>query len=149
MRPVRMEPSSTLCPASTLRVARCTLSKPPPRPSCSTTFCGVQRNICRSGGTSGSSTGPADISLYATESRAAARLSVAYNEISAGPVEDPDVPPLRQIFRCTPQKVVLQLGLGGGFERVHLATLRVDAGHNVLDGSILTGRIHGLEDQQH
>ena len=34
-------------------------------------------------------------------------------------------------------------------ERVHLAALRIDAGHHVLDGAVLAGGVHGLEDQQH
>src|SRR5688572_21079856 len=34
-------------------------------------------------------------------------------------------------------------------ERVHVATLRVDAGHHVLDRAVLAGGVHRLEDQQH
>jgi len=34
-------------------------------------------------------------------------------------------------------------------ERCHLATLRVDAGHDVLDGTVLAGGVHGLKDEQH
>ena len=33
-------------------------------------------------------------------------------------------------------------------EAEHLAALRIDAGHHVLDGAILSGRIHRLKDQQ-
>ena len=33
-------------------------------------------------------------------------------------------------------------------EADHLAALRVDARHDVLDGAVLARRIHGLEDQQ-
>jgi hypothetical protein len=32
---------------------------------------------------------------------------------------------------------------------MHLAALRIDTFHNVLDHAVLAGRIHGLEDQQH
>ena len=34
-------------------------------------------------------------------------------------------------------------------ERVDLAALRVDAGHDVLDRAVLAGRVHRLEDGQH
>ncbi len=34
-------------------------------------------------------------------------------------------------------------------ERVDLAALRVDAGHDVLDRAVLAGGVHRLEDQQH
>ena len=34
------------------------------------------------------------------------------------------------------------------FETEHLATLRIDPGHDVPDGPILAGRVHCLEDQQ-
>ena len=33
-------------------------------------------------------------------------------------------------------------------EAEDLATLRVDAGHDVLDGAVLAGGVHGLEDHQ-
>ena len=32
---------------------------------------------------------------------------------------------------------------------MHLAALRIDAGHHVLDGAVLAGRVHRLEDRQH
>ena len=32
---------------------------------------------------------------------------------------------------------------------MHLAALRIDARHDVLDRAVLAGRVHGLKDQQH
>ena len=34
-------------------------------------------------------------------------------------------------------------------EAEHLAALRVDAGHHMLDGAVLSRRIHRLKDEQH
>jgi hypothetical protein len=34
-------------------------------------------------------------------------------------------------------------------ERSDLAALRIDARHNVLDGAVLAGGVHGLKDEQH
>ena len=36
----------------------------------------------------------------------------------------------------------------GMLEAEYLAALRIDPGHHVLDGAVLSGRIHGLKDQQ-
>ena len=36
----------------------------------------------------------------------------------------------------------------GLLERIYLAPLRIDARHDVLNRAVLTGRIHGLEDEQ-
>ena len=35
------------------------------------------------------------------------------------------------------------------FERVHIAALRVHAGHHVFDRAVFAGSIHALENQQH
>jgi len=43
---------------------------------------------------------------------------------------------------------VIELLGGRRFEGIHLAALRVHAGHHVLDGAILAGGIHGLKNQQ-
>ena len=48
-----------------------------------------------------------------------------------------------------PQEVVLQFLGAWVLEAEHLATLRVDAGHDVLDHAVLARGVHGLEDQQH
>jgi hypothetical protein len=66
-----------------------------------------------------------------------------------GAVEDADPSALRQLAGGTPEKVVLQFCRGRVLEAEYLAALRVDPGHHVLDGAILSGRVHRLEDQQH
>src|SRR5271170_3706414 len=63
-------------------------------------------------------------------------------------VEDADVAALRQMFGGAPEEIVLQFGLRRDFERVDLAAFGVHSRHDVLDGAIFTGCIHGLEDQQ-
>jgi hypothetical protein len=65
-----------------------------------------------------------------------------------GAVVDADPASLGQSTSVTPQEIMLHL-LGRRFlEREDLAALRVDAGHHVLDGAVLAGGVHGLEDQQ-
>ena len=43
---------------------------------------------------------------------------------------------------------MLQFDRAGMFETEHLAALRIDARHDVLDRAVLAGRVHGLKDQQ-
>jgi hypothetical protein len=57
-------------------------------------------------------------------------------------------PRFRQIAGGAPEKIVLQLGGAGMLEAEHLAALRVDPGHHVPDGAVLSRRIHRLKDQQ-
>ena len=38
---------------------------------------------------------------------------------------------------------------GGRLERNDLAALRIDAGHDVLDGAVFSRRVHRLKNQQH
>ena len=64
-------------------------------------------------------------------------------------VEDSDMPALRQMFGRTPQEIMLQFGLRRRLERVHLTALRIHSRHDVLDGAVFAGRVHGLKDQQH
>src|ERR1700733_15105476 len=66
-----------------------------------------------------------------------------------GTIEDADAPALGQLPGGAPEKIVLQLRRTRMLEAEHLATLWIDPGHHVLDGAILSGRIHRLEDQQH
>ena len=66
-----------------------------------------------------------------------------------GSVEDADPPAFRQIAGGAPEKIVLQFRGAGMLEAEYLAALRIDAGHHVLDGAILSGRIHRLKNQQH
>src|SRR5258708_40199912 len=65
-----------------------------------------------------------------------------------GAIEYADPAPLWQTTGRVPQKVVRQLRGAGLFETENLAALRIDAGHDVLDGPILSARIHPLQDQQ-
>ena len=65
-----------------------------------------------------------------------------------GSVENADLPACRQIARGAPEKIVFQFSGAGMFEAEHLAALRIDAGHHVPDGAVLSCRIHRLKDQQ-
>src|ERR1700682_1272724 len=65
------------------------------------------------------------------------------------PIEYPNVAALGQAARGSPKKIVLKLLLGWRLERINLAALGIHPRHHMLDGSIFSGRIHGLEDQQH
>jgi hypothetical protein len=66
-----------------------------------------------------------------------------------GTVEDADAAALRQAARGAPEEVVVELFAARGLERVHLAALRIDPRHHVLDRAVLAGGVHRLEDQQH
>jgi hypothetical protein len=65
-----------------------------------------------------------------------------------GSIEDADPPAFRQIARGAPEKIVLQFRGTWMLEAEYLAALRIDPGHHVLDGAILSGRIEGLKNQQ-
>lgn len=60
----------------------------------------------------------------------------------AGTIEDADAPALREPTRRSPEEVVLKLFSARWLEAEDLAALRIDAGHDVLDGPILPGRVH-------
>ena len=51
--------------------------------------------------------------------------------------------------RRAPEKIVVEFLRARRLERMHLAALRIDAGHHVLDDAVLAGRIHRLEHDQH
>ena len=70
------------------------------------------------------------------------------NLLVIGAVEDADPPAFGQIAGGAPEKVVFQFGGAGMLEAEHLAALRIDPGHHVLDGAVLSGGIHRLKDQQ-
>ena len=61
----------------------------------------------------------------------------------------PMVPAPRQRLRDPPQEVVVPLLGARRLERVHVAALRIDAGHDVLDDAVLAGRIHALKHDEH
>ena len=51
-------------------------------------------------------------------------------------------------FVAAPEKIVIELLSGGRLEGEDLATLRIHAGHHVLDGAVLAGGVHGLKNQE-
>ncbi len=63
-------------------------------------------------------------------------------------VPDPDVPALRKASHAAPEKVVIELELGGPLEVGGLDPCRVHPGHHRLDGSVLSCGVHRLEDHQ-
>ena len=64
-------------------------------------------------------------------------------------VEDAEAAARGHDTQVTPEEVVVQLVGGGALEGVGLDALGVHAGHDVLDGGVLAGGVHGLEDEQH
>ena len=65
-----------------------------------------------------------------------------------GAVEDADAAALRQRDRAAPHEIMIEFMGRRLLERSDLATLRIDAVEHALDGAVLAGRIHALEDQQ-
>ena len=64
-------------------------------------------------------------------------------------VENADAVAFQQITGGAPEKkIVLQLGVTGMFEAEHLTALRIDPGHDVPDGAVLSRRVYCLQDQQ-
>jgi hypothetical protein len=63
-------------------------------------------------------------------------------------IEDADAPALGQVPQAAPQVVMVELFRARRLVRVHLAALRIDARHHVLDRSVLPRSVHGLEHQQ-
>ena len=64
-------------------------------------------------------------------------------------VEDADAAALGQVLRAAPHVIVVELLGGRRLERDHLAALRIDARHDVLDRAVLARGVHRLEDEQH
>src|SRR5262249_22277651 len=55
---------------------------------------------------------------------------------------------LRQASCGAPQEIMIELLRARRLERVHLAALRIDARHRVLDDAVLAGGIHPLQHDQ-
>ena len=66
-----------------------------------------------------------------------------------GTVEDADTATLGQVLVATPEIIVVEVLGRWRLERHHLAALRIDAGHHMLDGAILASGVHRLEDEEH
>src|SRR6516164_5709546 len=77
-------------------------------------------------------------------------LMHAHNEnlLIVGSVEDSDASALWQALGVAPEKVVIEVLRRGLLERENLAALRIYSRHNVLDGAVLSGRVHRLEHEQ-
>jgi hypothetical protein len=63
-----------------------------------------------------------------------------------GTVEDANPAAFGKTARGAPKKIVLEFLGAWLLETVHLAPLRVDAGHDMADGAILSGTVHPLKD---
>src|SRR5664279_3919392 len=63
-------------------------------------------------------------------------------------IEDTDPSAFGKTAGRTPEKIMLQLFGARLFEAENLAALRIDPGHDVPDGAVLTGRVHPLKNQQ-
>src|SRR4030081_3270594 len=65
-----------------------------------------------------------------------------------GTVENADVASLGPALRGSPKVVVVQFFFRRRLEGPHVHSLRIYARHDVLDRSILPGRVHALNNQQ-
>ena len=65
-----------------------------------------------------------------------------------GPIENTDPAALGQPLHGAPKIIVIQFLRRGRLERMDLATLRIHTGHYVLDRSVLSRGVHGLEDEK-
>jgi len=63
-------------------------------------------------------------------------------------VKDADAAAFGQRFHAAPKVVVIEFLGRGCFEGEDLAALRVEAAHDVLDGAVLAGGVHGLDDDE-
>ena len=63
-------------------------------------------------------------------------------------VEDADPAALGKAARRAPEEIVIELFRAGLFETENLATLWIDARHDVTNGAIFARAVHALEDQQ-
>src|SRR5262245_21911760 len=75
----------------------------------------------------------------------------AYDErfLVVATVEDADATAFRQAPDATPHEIVIEILLRWSLEGKYLTTLRIDAGHNVLDRAVFPRGVHRLKDQQH
>jgi len=65
-----------------------------------------------------------------------------------GAIENADLAAFRNALMRSPEVIVVQLFIARCLEGVNVASLRIHAGHNVLDHAILSGGVQTLEDNQ-
>jgi hypothetical protein len=63
-------------------------------------------------------------------------------------VENPDPPALRQATIGAPEKIMRQFRAARLLKTENLTSLRIQSGHDVFDGAVLAGRIHGLKNNE-
>ena len=63
-----------------------------------------------------------------------------------GTIKDADAAAFGKAAGGAPEKIVFELFGARLLEAEYLATFRIDPGHDVPDGAILSGGIHPLED---
>ena len=63
-------------------------------------------------------------------------------------IKNSDFSPLGDSFVRAPEIVVVQLFVAWRLERMDVAALRVDAGHDVFDDAVFAGRVHSLQNDQ-
>lgn len=65
-----------------------------------------------------------------------------------GAVKDPDASAFGEVTLAAPKVVVVKFFWRRSFERGNLAALGIEAGHDMFDGAVFTGGVHGLEDEE-
>lgn len=65
-----------------------------------------------------------------------------------GAVENADAAALGQALGGAPEEIMVEFFGARMLEREDLATLGIDAGHDMLDGAVLARAIHGLKDEE-
>ena len=65
-----------------------------------------------------------------------------------GTIKDSDPPAFGKSARRAPEKIMFQFLSARLFEAEDLTAFQINPGHDVPDGTVLTGRIHSLKDQQ-
>jgi hypothetical protein len=108
------------------------------------------------GGRLSSSINPAPVATSSSDKTASSLLPVqdifvhSHDEdfLIVGSIENPDTPPFGQALEVAPEKVVVEVLRRGLLEREDLAALWIYSRHDVLDGSVLAGGVHRLENEE-
>src|SRR5262249_44357879 len=64
-------------------------------------------------------------------------------------IKDSNVSAVRQTFHAPPEVIMIQVLCRWRFERIDLTSLRIHAGHHMLDGAIFACCVHCLKNQEH